>query len=120
MSRGIVILLAAAMTTAAACPCEVVSVGHKKFDVAADLVKKADVIVRATAVGSTIPSDVVGAIRFRVNEMIRGQPISEVVLTRAVVDFDDFNRGPSPYQSGRPSPSALDSCIDQDLSICSY
>jgi hypothetical protein len=108
LSRGIVILLAAAFATPTAWPCDtVVIAGQKKVDVASDVVKKADVILRATAVGFTAPSDVVGPIRFKVNEIIRGQPISELVLTGAVVDVDDFNHGPSPYQSGRPSPSCV-------------
>lgn len=108
MSRGIVILLAAALTSATAYPCDTIAVaGHKKIDVAADVVKKADVILRVTAVGFTIPSDVVGPIRFQVSEVIRGQQISEVVLNGEVVERDDFNRGISPYQSGRPSPSCV-------------
>jgi hypothetical protein len=71
-----------------------------------EVVRKAEVIARVTAVDYAIPPDanrMSGTIRFKVVEVIRGKPFSELSLLGEIIDRDDFNTGPSPYQGPRPS-----------------
>lgn len=79
-----------------------------------DMVTAADAVVRAKAVEyASPPSDphvlTTGVpdsrVRFKVIETIRGQSISELILSGYLVRVDDFNDQPSPYtfvrQGGR-------------------
>jgi hypothetical protein len=91
----------------AAYPCDVVIIGTQKVDVAKDIVRRADVIVRATAAEYTVPPEPgkrpYGEVRFNVIESIRGTPPSELILKGELVDRDDFNPRKAPYEVARPN-----------------
>ena len=93
------------LTAALACPCDVVIIGPKKVNVATEIVRNADVILRATALGYAAPpgSNGQGSIRFSVVEVIRGEPLTELILDGELVAWDDFNRRSSPYEVVRPN-----------------
>jgi hypothetical protein len=81
----------------------VVTIGHRKVDVRAEVVRKADVIVRATAGEYVVPPGNIatGLIRFAVVEVIRGKAVTaELLLRGELVDRDDFT---SPYEVVRPN-----------------
>jgi hypothetical protein len=85
--------------------CDVVIIGHKKVDVAQEIVRTADVIVRATA-GEYVSSPVHGRgpIRFHVVEVIRGNALpAELALPGELVFEDDFNARTVPYDAVRPN-----------------
>ena len=82
--------------------CSVVRVSQ--VDPAIEVVQGSAVIVRAEAVGYvTEPESRTGIIRFRVSEVLRGQPLSELTLSGELVDRDDFNMGRVPYDAVRPN-----------------
>jgi hypothetical protein len=93
------------LTTAVAYPCDVVIIGHKKVSVATEIVRNADVIVRATALGYSAPpgNNRKGSIRFNAVEVIRGDALPELILDGELVDWDDFNGHSSPYEVVRPN-----------------
>jgi hypothetical protein len=82
--------------------------------VSIQVVKGADVIVRATAVEYAVPPSVNfvrpgvetrsrrGTIRFDTTETIRGPVAKELILPGELVDHDDFNEKPAPYNIVRP------------------
>ena len=81
--------------------CSVVRVSQ--VDPATEVVQGSAVIVRAQAVGYLAqPQKRISIIRFRVSEVLRGQPLSELTLYGELVDSDDFNVGRVPYNSVRP------------------
>lgn len=74
-----------------------------------EMVARADLIVRATAVEyakSSSSADAVvqfGRIRFRVDQVVKGHYTSgDLVLRGYLVDTDDFNNEPVPYRFVRP------------------
>jgi hypothetical protein len=86
-----------------------------------ELIKRSQIIVRATALGyfrpPTLPRvgrgpifpngplDYRGTIRFRVDEVIKGKLPSDIVeLEGRLVHDDDFNETAVPYRSARKSP----------------
>jgi hypothetical protein len=85
--------------------CDVVIIGHKKVDVAAEIVRKADVIVRATAGEYFLaPVNRKGTIMFQVVEVIRGKDLPmELTLQGELVSKDDFNVHAPPYDVVRPN-----------------
>ena len=103
MRRGMAVLISTVLTAAAGYPCSIFRAPNT--DMAAEVVRGAEVIVRATAAEYAIPPDAghFGTIRLKVVEVIRGKPLSELTLFGELIDQDDFNRGPSPYQGPRPS-----------------
>jgi hypothetical protein len=101
-------LFAAFVSVTVAYSCDTVTIGRHphKVDVAKAIVKRADLIVRATAIGYAMrpqTTQMIGSIRFEVTEVIKGRRIAELVLKGELVDFDDFNETPQPYQSARPN-----------------
>jgi hypothetical protein len=77
-----------------------------------EMVKQADAIVRATAVEyASAPQNpsmltmgqLDSTIRFKVLEVIRGQVPSHLILPGYIVDHDDYNDQPPPYNSVRSS-----------------
>jgi hypothetical protein len=116
MRSGVMIIMAAAVMTTPLYPCDVVTIGRHphKVDLAKTIVRGADVIVRATALEYAVPPEVSdyfgvkrtsasGSIRFDVIEVMRGRPLRELILAGELVDRDDFNRSPPPYQGARPN-----------------
>lgn len=107
-------LVAALILVLPAHPCDVVTIGkYPSPPVSGQVVKRADAIVRAEAVeyAERISFDAGGGpIRFRVLETLRGPAMSELVLPGELVGWDDFNRDPVPYNSGRPN-SLSGSCV---------
>jgi len=76
-----------------------------------DLVKRADSVVRATAVAYARPpqdpriwttGEPDSRVRFDVIETIRGQALRDVILPGYLVDTNDFNDKPSPFTFVRP------------------
>lgn len=70
----------------------------------AEMVKEADVIVRAIAEGydnEPIPN-LETKVRFKVMEVIRGKTLANLTLPGYLSDSDDFNDRPSPYNFVRP------------------
>jgi hypothetical protein len=88
-----------ALTPAVGYTCDVVTIGHRKVNVAAEVVRKAAVIVRATASGYVVPAgNRIGPIRFVVVEVVRGRAVpAELTLQGELVAQDDFNVDRSPY-----------------------
>ncbi|MBV8901989.1 MAG: hypothetical protein JOZ22_00005, partial [Acidobacteriia bacterium] len=77
---------------------------HKKVAPATEVVRGSDVIVRAVALDYAIPPETnkqTGRIRFNAVEVVRCNPGSELVLDGELVDRDDFNVRPVPYDSPR-------------------
>ncbi|MBV8732977.1 MAG: hypothetical protein JO336_24480, partial [Acidobacteriia bacterium] len=75
---------------------------HKKVAPATEVVRGSDVIVRAVALDYAIPPETnkqTGRIRFNAVEVVRCNPGSELVLDGELVDRDDFNVRPVPYDS---------------------
>ena len=87
-----------------------------------ELVKRSEVIVRATALGyfrpptlprvgrgpifPSEPLDYRGVIRFHVDEVIKGKFKGDIVeLEGRIVHDDDFNEGELPYRAARKSPN---------------
>jgi len=75
------------------------------------MVQQADLILRAIAVEYAVapnPNERTtgepdSRIRFKVLEVIRGGPQSELILPGYLMDTDDFNDHPSPYRFVRPT-----------------
>jgi hypothetical protein len=102
-----------AFITLLACATEAYSCKTAKPVSNADMVREADVIVRASAENYAVPPkapisqtgfdvDSGSRIHFRVLEVIKGKTVADVVLPGTLVDIDDFNDQPSPYALVRP------------------
>jgi len=80
----------------------------------ADMVREADVIVRAQAMGYAAPPSAANwdpPLKFRVVEVIRGRDVpQELQLPGYPSDRDDFNGGPVPYTA---VPKAKASCYSR-------
>ena len=105
-SKALWPILAVALLTPGAHACSVSGILSN-----VDLVKDADAVVRARAVGYAKPPGDPGVwttgvpdskVRFQVIETVRGQAVAEVVLPGYLVATDDFNDKPSPYTFVRP------------------
>jgi hypothetical protein len=92
--------------------CSIVELPGKPRDPAKDIVKGADLIVRATAVEYAVAPRRTGTwtngtpdskIRFKINESIRGGLTGQLVLPGYLVDNDDFNDQQPPYSFVRPN-----------------
>jgi hypothetical protein len=103
-----------AIITLLACAADAYSCKIAKPVSNVDMVREANVIVRARAENYAVPpktqttqtgfdvnSD--SRIRFRALEVIRGKTVADVVLPGTLVDIDDFNDQPSPYTFVRPN-----------------
>jgi hypothetical protein len=111
MRSGVMIIIAAAVMAGTLYPCDTIIVGRHPhpIDVAREIVKGADVIVRATAVEYAIAPQnnrLAGSVRFKVAEVIKGKPLAELILEGQLVDRDDFNELPAPYQQARSNAQA--------------
>lgn len=76
---------------------------------AADMVKNAEVIVRATALEYSVPPGAMrttgvpaSKVHFQVTETIRGNAGADLILPGYLSDRDDFNERPVPYDFVRP------------------
>ena len=108
MKRLASILISMLVAAAVARPCDMVTIGkhRKQVDIAAEVVGRADTIVRARAVGysvSPVAGRMDGDIRFDPVGTVKGKPLPDLILYGVLVDRDDFNQGSSPYQVVRPS-----------------
>ena len=104
--RSICLLIALVASSAVAFPCDVVTIGEKNVDVAKEIFRTADVIVRATAVDYVTPpptGKLTGKVHFNVDETLRGTAPAKLVLSGELVDHDDFNNRRPPYQVVRPN-----------------
>jgi hypothetical protein len=99
------VLVAFLLFTSEAYACSVAGVSNL------EMVRSADAIIRATAVGYASPPTEPGKwtpgtprpkVRFKVLENVRGPAISELVLPGILVNTDDFNDQPPPYTGVRP------------------
>jgi hypothetical protein len=77
-----------------------------------EMVKQADAIVRATAMGYAVAprnpntwttGEPDSTIRFKVLEVIRGPMLPDLILPGYLVDHDDFNDHVPPYNFVRPN-----------------
>ena len=75
MRRLASILTSMLIAAAVARPCDMITIGNKRVDTAAEIVRRADTIFRARALGYSVSPEVDcinGVIRFEVIEVVRG------------------------------------------------
>ena len=110
MTRVVCLTLGMALHSTNAFCCSVTSIMSN-----VEMVKAADMIVRARAVEYAHPSSSPfiattgvpdSTVRFKVMETLSGQNIQEVVLPGYLVSLDDFNDKPAPYTFVRPGGRA--------------
>ena len=102
--------------TGTAFPCSIGMFGTTPMDRTRDMVARAELIVRATAVAYAVaPIDprirtngpTESRVRFVVQEVIKGtEPPKEIVLEGFLETRDEWNRQPPPYESARASADA--------------
>lgn len=99
MLLRISLLLLIGVKCASACWVE-----HGNVDPAKEIVRRADAIVRATALEYAGPPNIPDSrIKFKIVESIRGRVIGDLLLPGHLVTTNDFNDRQPPYSFVRPN-----------------